>query len=80
MEFIDAKIWISKNASLCRVFTNWVTYVQCTVCIAQELDLTNMMNGQPFVSFPYQSFFTYYCYQLYMQILPNHQIFARQTF
>ena len=26
MEFIDAKIWISKNASLCRVFTNRVTY------------------------------------------------------
>ena len=26
IEFIDAKIWISKNASLCRVFANWVTY------------------------------------------------------
>ena len=29
MEFIDAKIWISKNASLCRVFANRVTYT-CT--------------------------------------------------
>ena len=27
MEFIDAKIWISKNASLCRVFANRVTYI-----------------------------------------------------
>ena len=26
MEFIDAKIWISKNASLCQVFANRVTY------------------------------------------------------
>ena len=26
MEFIDAKIWISKYASLCRVFANRVTY------------------------------------------------------
>ena len=26
MELIDAKIWISKNASLCRVFANRVTY------------------------------------------------------
>ena len=26
MEFIDAKICISKNASLCRVFANRVTY------------------------------------------------------
>ena len=26
MEFIDAKIWISKNASLCRVFANRVTF------------------------------------------------------
>ena len=25
MEVIDAKIWISKNASLCRVFANQVT-------------------------------------------------------
>ena len=27
MEFIDAKIWISKSASLCQVFANWVTYL-----------------------------------------------------
>ena len=27
MEFIDAKIWISKNASLCRVIANLVTYL-----------------------------------------------------
>ena len=27
MDFIDAKIWISKNVSLCRVFANWVIYV-----------------------------------------------------
>ena len=26
MEFIDAKIWISKNVSLCQVFANRVTY------------------------------------------------------
>ena len=26
MEFIDTKIWISKNASLCQVFANQVTY------------------------------------------------------
>ena len=26
MELIDAKIWISKNAPLCRVFANRVTY------------------------------------------------------
>ena len=26
MEFIDAKIWISKNVSLCRVFANQVTF------------------------------------------------------
>ena len=26
MQFIDAKIWISKNASLCWVFTNRVTF------------------------------------------------------
>ena len=27
MEFIHAKIWISKNASLCQVFANRVTYL-----------------------------------------------------
>ena len=26
IELTDAKIWISKNASLCRVLANWVTY------------------------------------------------------
>ena len=26
MEFIDAKIWISKNVSLCWVFANWISY------------------------------------------------------
>ena len=31
MEFIDAKIWISKNASLCRVFANRVTYILKTI-------------------------------------------------
>ena len=30
MEFIDAKIWIFKNASLCRVFANQVTYYMVT--------------------------------------------------
>ena len=27
MELIDAKIWIFKNAVLCRVFANWVTFM-----------------------------------------------------
>ena len=30
MEFIHAKIWISKNASLCRVFANRVTFIVIT--------------------------------------------------
>ena len=30
MELIDSKIWISKNASLCWVFANRVTYLLST--------------------------------------------------
>ena len=38
MEFIDAKIWISKNASLCRVFANRVTYNNFVVKAASLKD------------------------------------------
>ena len=27
IELTDVKIWISKNASLCRILANWVTYI-----------------------------------------------------
>ena len=27
IELTDAKVWISKNSSLCRVLANWVTYI-----------------------------------------------------
>ena len=35
MEFTDAKIWISKNVSLCRVFVDQVTSIllYLTVCV-----------------------------------------------
>ena len=28
MEFSDAKIWMSKNMSVCQVFASWVTYAK----------------------------------------------------
>ena len=30
IEFVDAKVWISKNASLCQVFANRVTFKMIT--------------------------------------------------
>ena len=37
MEFIDAKIWISKNVSLCRVFANRVTYDTYHMCMLSTI-------------------------------------------
>ena len=40
MEFIDAKIWISKNASLCRVFAHQVTFISLRVMEHLRVSLT----------------------------------------
>ena len=36
MEFIDTKIWISKNASLCRAFANRVTNIRLNITSSLE--------------------------------------------
>ena len=42
IELTDAKIWISKNASLCRVLANQVTYpfkYYLAICVTKALQL-----------------------------------------
>ena len=41
MKLTDAKIWNSKNASLCQVFANQVTYVPISFVIALTATLVD---------------------------------------
>ena len=44
MEFIDAKIWISESASLCRAFANQVTIINKHVAVMYQFKSARMVS------------------------------------
>ena len=45
VELIDAKIWVSKNAPLCRVFANRVTFIHTKAWLLYTYELKYVYAG-----------------------------------